>query len=116
MSVSLVLLQCLCFIVNCMCLQGFSSAMSGFVKLGLINTEPCPLLGHTASPVSWVWIYRPFSIQLIKCLFFFYENIYYKYKTIMIYTFICKWHFVLFTERASVQADWLVHVCEQQCL
>ncbi|XP_016117597.1 alpha-aminoadipic semialdehyde synthase, mitochondrial-like [Sinocyclocheilus grahami] len=33
--------------------RGFSSAMSGFVKLGLINTEPCPLLGHTASPVSW---------------------------------------------------------------
>uniref|UniRef100_A0A8C2CYB0 Aminoadipate-semialdehyde synthase n=1 Tax=Cyprinus carpio TaxID=7962 RepID=A0A8C2CYB0_CYPCA len=36
--------------------RGFSSAMSGFVKLGLINTEPCPLLGHTASPVSWVWL------------------------------------------------------------
>uniref|UniRef100_A0A8C1VJ00 Aminoadipate-semialdehyde synthase n=1 Tax=Cyprinus carpio TaxID=7962 RepID=A0A8C1VJ00_CYPCA len=34
--------------------RGFSSAMSGFVKLGLINTEPCPLLGHTASPVSWL--------------------------------------------------------------
>ncbi|XP_026094901.1 alpha-aminoadipic semialdehyde synthase, mitochondrial [Carassius auratus] len=33
--------------------RGFSSAMSGFVKLGLISTEPCPLLGHTASPVSW---------------------------------------------------------------
>ncbi|XP_051978790.1 alpha-aminoadipic semialdehyde synthase, mitochondrial-like isoform X2 [Xyrauchen texanus] len=33
--------------------KGFSSAMSGFVKLGLINTEPCPLLGHTASPISW---------------------------------------------------------------
>lgn len=33
--------------------KGFSSAMSGFVKLGLINTEPCPLLGHTASPLSW---------------------------------------------------------------
>lgn len=33
--------------------KGFSSAMSGFVKLGLINTEPCPLLDHTASPVSW---------------------------------------------------------------
>uniref|UniRef100_A0A671Q9H0 Alpha-aminoadipic semialdehyde synthase, mitochondrial-like n=1 Tax=Sinocyclocheilus anshuiensis TaxID=1608454 RepID=A0A671Q9H0_9TELE len=34
--------------------RGFSSAMNGFVKLGLINTEPCPLLGHTASPVSWL--------------------------------------------------------------
>uniref|UniRef100_A0A8C1QDP3 Aminoadipate-semialdehyde synthase n=1 Tax=Cyprinus carpio TaxID=7962 RepID=A0A8C1QDP3_CYPCA len=50
--------------------RGFSSAMSGFVKLGLINTEPCPQLGHTASPVSWVWIYGPFSIQLIKWRFF----------------------------------------------
>ncbi|TRY55438.1 hypothetical protein DNTS_003809 [Danionella cerebrum] len=33
--------------------KGFSSSMSGFVKLGLISTEPCPLLGHTSSPVSW---------------------------------------------------------------
>lgn len=44
-------------VICCMCLQGFSSAMSGFVKLGLINTEPCPLLGHTASPLSWVSIW-----------------------------------------------------------
>uniref|UniRef100_A0A8C1FAQ8 Aminoadipate-semialdehyde synthase n=2 Tax=Cyprinus carpio TaxID=7962 RepID=A0A8C1FAQ8_CYPCA len=47
--------------------RGFSSAMSGFVKLGLINTEPCPLLGHTASPVSWVWVYGSFFIILMKC-------------------------------------------------
>ncbi|XP_030622605.1 alpha-aminoadipic semialdehyde synthase, mitochondrial [Chanos chanos] len=33
--------------------RGFSSAMSGFVKLGLINTEPCPRLDHTAATVSW---------------------------------------------------------------
>ncbi|XP_041964997.1 alpha-aminoadipic semialdehyde synthase, mitochondrial [Alosa sapidissima] len=33
--------------------RGFSRAMSGFVKLGLINTEPCPMLHHTAVPVSW---------------------------------------------------------------
>uniref|UniRef100_A0A673AZP7 Uncharacterized protein n=1 Tax=Sphaeramia orbicularis TaxID=375764 RepID=A0A673AZP7_9TELE len=29
--------------------QGFSSAMSGFVKLGLINSEPCPFHEH----ISW---------------------------------------------------------------
>ncbi|KAJ8351053.1 hypothetical protein AAFF_G00158460, partial [Aldrovandia affinis] len=29
--------------------KGFSSAMSGFVKLGLINTEPCPMLDPTAA-------------------------------------------------------------------
>ncbi|KAE8296677.1 Alpha-aminoadipic semialdehyde synthase, mitochondrial LKR/SDH Lysine ketoglutarate reductase [Larimichthys crocea] len=28
---------------------GFSKAMSGFVKLGLINTEPCPILNHFIS-------------------------------------------------------------------
>ncbi|XP_042563399.1 alpha-aminoadipic semialdehyde synthase, mitochondrial isoform X2 [Clupea harengus] len=33
--------------------KGFSRAMSGFVKLGLINTEPCPVLHPTAVPVSW---------------------------------------------------------------
>ncbi|XP_066525161.1 alpha-aminoadipic semialdehyde synthase, mitochondrial isoform X2 [Hoplias malabaricus] len=33
--------------------KGFSSAMLGFVKLGLINTDPCPMLECTASPVSW---------------------------------------------------------------
>ncbi|XP_053334917.1 alpha-aminoadipic semialdehyde synthase, mitochondrial [Clarias gariepinus] len=33
--------------------KGFSRAMSSFVKLGLINTEPCPALEHTADPVSW---------------------------------------------------------------
>uniref|UniRef100_A0A4W4GWA8 Saccharopine dehydrogenase (NAD(+), L-glutamate-forming) n=1 Tax=Electrophorus electricus TaxID=8005 RepID=A0A4W4GWA8_ELEEL len=34
--------------------KGFSSAMSGFVKLGLINTDPCPMLEQAGSPVSWV--------------------------------------------------------------
>ncbi|KAF4081396.1 hypothetical protein AMELA_G00160900 [Ameiurus melas] len=33
--------------------KGFSRAMSSFVKLGLINPEPCPMLEHTADPVSW---------------------------------------------------------------
>uniref|UniRef100_A0A8C9RGZ6 Alpha-aminoadipic semialdehyde synthase, mitochondrial n=1 Tax=Scleropages formosus TaxID=113540 RepID=A0A8C9RGZ6_SCLFO len=33
--------------------KGFCNAMSGFVKLGLVNTEPCPMLSSTASPVSW---------------------------------------------------------------
>lgn len=33
--------------------RGFSSAMSAFVKLGLISSEPCPMLHHTAAPVSW---------------------------------------------------------------
>ncbi|KAM6926547.1 alpha-aminoadipic semialdehyde synthase, mitochondrial [Lycodopsis pacificus] len=33
--------------------KGFSKAMSGFVKLGLINSEPCPILKPTSCPVSW---------------------------------------------------------------
>uniref|UniRef100_A0A8D3DVG7 Alpha-aminoadipic semialdehyde synthase, mitochondrial n=1 Tax=Scophthalmus maximus TaxID=52904 RepID=A0A8D3DVG7_SCOMX len=33
--------------------KGFSKAMSGFVKLGLINSEPSPILQPTSSPVSW---------------------------------------------------------------
>ncbi|XP_019934960.2 alpha-aminoadipic semialdehyde synthase, mitochondrial [Paralichthys olivaceus] len=33
--------------------KGFTKAMSGFVKLGLINSEPCPMLQPTSSPVSW---------------------------------------------------------------
>lgn len=33
--------------------KGFSNAMSGFVKLGLINTEPCPMLAAGAAPVTW---------------------------------------------------------------
>ncbi|XP_070827469.1 alpha-aminoadipic semialdehyde synthase, mitochondrial [Chaetodon trifascialis] len=33
--------------------KGFCTAMSGFVKLGLIDSEPCPMLHHSASPVSW---------------------------------------------------------------
>ncbi|XP_051917277.1 alpha-aminoadipic semialdehyde synthase, mitochondrial [Hippocampus zosterae] len=33
--------------------KGFSRAMRGFVKVGLINGEPCPLLASTSSPVTW---------------------------------------------------------------
>uniref|UniRef100_A0A665TQ18 Alpha-aminoadipic semialdehyde synthase, mitochondrial n=1 Tax=Echeneis naucrates TaxID=173247 RepID=A0A665TQ18_ECHNA len=33
--------------------KGFTKAMSGFVKLGLINSDPCPILQPTSSPVSW---------------------------------------------------------------
>lgn len=33
--------------------KGFTKAMTGFVKLGLINSEPCPVLLPTSSPVSW---------------------------------------------------------------
>ncbi|XP_023811207.1 alpha-aminoadipic semialdehyde synthase, mitochondrial isoform X4 [Oryzias latipes] len=33
--------------------KGFSQAMSGFLKLGLINTEPCPFLQSASSPISW---------------------------------------------------------------
>ncbi|KAK2842766.1 hypothetical protein Q5P01_012966 [Channa striata] len=33
--------------------QGFSKAMSSFIKLGLINNEPCPTLQTSSSPVSW---------------------------------------------------------------
>ncbi|XP_043981576.1 alpha-aminoadipic semialdehyde synthase, mitochondrial [Gambusia affinis] len=33
--------------------KGFSKAMGGFVKLGLINTEPNPVLQHPTSTISW---------------------------------------------------------------
>uniref|UniRef100_A0A3P8TFR4 Alpha-aminoadipic semialdehyde synthase, mitochondrial n=1 Tax=Amphiprion percula TaxID=161767 RepID=A0A3P8TFR4_AMPPE len=33
--------------------KGFSKAMSGFVKLGLINSEPSPILQSTSAPISW---------------------------------------------------------------
>uniref|UniRef100_A0A8D0DBY0 Aminoadipate-semialdehyde synthase n=1 Tax=Sander lucioperca TaxID=283035 RepID=A0A8D0DBY0_SANLU len=33
--------------------KGFTKAMTGFVKLGLINSEPCPILQPTSCPVSW---------------------------------------------------------------
>lgn len=33
--------------------KGFAKAMSGFVKLGLINGDPCPLLAVDAPVVSW---------------------------------------------------------------
>lgn len=50
---------------SCSVPQGFSKAMSGFVKLGLINSEPCPILHHTSSPVSWVRTSAedPFSVK-----------------------------------------------------
>uniref|UniRef100_A0AAX7VQ84 Saccharopine dehydrogenase (NAD(+), L-glutamate-forming) n=1 Tax=Astatotilapia calliptera TaxID=8154 RepID=A0AAX7VQ84_ASTCA len=41
--------------------KGFSKAMSGFIKLGLINSDPSPILQHTSSPVSWVR--TSFSVQ-----------------------------------------------------
>nr|DBA31242.1 TPA: hypothetical protein GDO54_007120 [Pyxicephalus adspersus] len=33
--------------------KGFAKAMSGFVKLGLINADPCPLLAMDAPVVTW---------------------------------------------------------------
>ncbi|XP_022066877.1 alpha-aminoadipic semialdehyde synthase, mitochondrial [Acanthochromis polyacanthus] len=33
--------------------KGFSKAMSGFVKLGLINSEPSLILQSTSAPISW---------------------------------------------------------------
>lgn len=53
--------QCLCGSFP----QGFSSAVSSFIKLGLINTEPCPMLEHTADPVSWVHLNLLIYIETI---------------------------------------------------
>ncbi|XP_069085998.1 alpha-aminoadipic semialdehyde synthase, mitochondrial [Pleurodeles waltl] len=33
--------------------KGFCKAMSGFVKLGLINADPCPMLGANAPSITW---------------------------------------------------------------
>ncbi|XP_034983008.1 alpha-aminoadipic semialdehyde synthase, mitochondrial [Zootoca vivipara] len=33
--------------------RGFSKAIGGFVKLGLINSEPCPMLSATAASITW---------------------------------------------------------------
>ncbi|KAM4748119.1 alpha-aminoadipic semialdehyde synthase, mitochondrial [Rhinophrynus dorsalis] len=33
--------------------KGFAKAMSGFVKLGLISTDPCPLLAVGAPVITW---------------------------------------------------------------
>ncbi|KAJ0069781.1 hypothetical protein NL108_014334, partial [Boleophthalmus pectinirostris] len=33
--------------------KGFSKAMSGFVKLGLIDSQPCPLLEQNSVAVTW---------------------------------------------------------------
>uniref|UniRef100_A0A670YAZ8 Alpha-aminoadipic semialdehyde synthase, mitochondrial n=1 Tax=Pseudonaja textilis TaxID=8673 RepID=A0A670YAZ8_PSETE len=32
---------------------GYCKAIEGFVKLGLINSEPCPMLSATTPPVKW---------------------------------------------------------------
>uniref|UniRef100_A0A4W6DSN0 Aminoadipate-semialdehyde synthase n=1 Tax=Lates calcarifer TaxID=8187 RepID=A0A4W6DSN0_LATCA len=42
--------------------KGFSKAMSGFVRLGLINSEPCPILQPTSSPVSWFYKNKLFGM------------------------------------------------------
>uniref|UniRef100_A0A672H556 Uncharacterized protein n=1 Tax=Salarias fasciatus TaxID=181472 RepID=A0A672H556_SALFA len=34
--------------------KGFSKTMSGFIRLGLIDSKPSPVLQHSSSPVSWV--------------------------------------------------------------
>ncbi|XP_060633718.2 alpha-aminoadipic semialdehyde synthase, mitochondrial [Anolis sagrei] len=33
--------------------RGYAKAISGFVKLGLINPEPCPMLSATAPSINW---------------------------------------------------------------
>ncbi|KAJ6656201.1 hypothetical protein lerEdw1_004032 [Lerista edwardsae] len=33
--------------------RGFTKAVGGFVKLGLINPEPCPILSATAPSINW---------------------------------------------------------------
>ncbi|KAG2459880.1 alpha-aminoadipic semialdehyde synthase, mitochondrial [Polypterus senegalus] len=33
--------------------KGYATAISGFVKLGMINSNPCPMLHPGASPVTW---------------------------------------------------------------
>ncbi|XP_074840212.1 alpha-aminoadipic semialdehyde synthase, mitochondrial isoform X2 [Carettochelys insculpta] len=33
--------------------KGFSKAMGSFVKLGLINSDPCPLLSSTSPHITW---------------------------------------------------------------
>nr|XP_006122637.2 alpha-aminoadipic semialdehyde synthase, mitochondrial [Pelodiscus sinensis] len=33
--------------------KGYSKAVQGFVKLGLINSDPYPLLSSTAPPITW---------------------------------------------------------------
>lgn len=51
--------------------QGFSKAMSGFVKLGLINAEPSPILKQTSAHVSWVrsLVLLPLLIPSSSCCF-----------------------------------------------
>nr|XP_006011556.1 PREDICTED: alpha-aminoadipic semialdehyde synthase, mitochondrial isoform X1 [Latimeria chalumnae] len=33
--------------------KGFSATVNGFIKLGMINTEPCDLLSSNAPPITW---------------------------------------------------------------
>uniref|UniRef100_A0A8C5WXJ7 Aminoadipate-semialdehyde synthase n=1 Tax=Laticauda laticaudata TaxID=8630 RepID=A0A8C5WXJ7_LATLA len=42
---------------------GYCKAIEGFVKLGLINPEPCPMLSATTPPVKWV-IYKMYCFKL----------------------------------------------------
>ncbi|MBN3277144.1 AASS protein, partial [Polyodon spathula] len=51
--------------------KGFSTAMSGFVKLGLINTEPCPMLAAGAAPVTWGFKGRRLYVKLLFISFLF---------------------------------------------
>uniref|UniRef100_A0A3P8UP07 Aminoadipate-semialdehyde synthase n=1 Tax=Cynoglossus semilaevis TaxID=244447 RepID=A0A3P8UP07_CYNSE len=52
--------------------KGFSKAMSSFVKLGLINSEPCPSLQPTSSPVSWLLMLLSEGYSIVRfCLFLF---------------------------------------------
>uniref|UniRef100_A0A6Q2Z665 Aminoadipate-semialdehyde synthase n=1 Tax=Esox lucius TaxID=8010 RepID=A0A6Q2Z665_ESOLU len=49
--------------------SGFSKAMSGFVKLGLINTDSCPMLKETSAPVSWVRMTLMNRFVISLCIF-----------------------------------------------
>uniref|UniRef100_A0AAR2KGY8 Saccharopine dehydrogenase (NAD(+), L-glutamate-forming) n=1 Tax=Pygocentrus nattereri TaxID=42514 RepID=A0AAR2KGY8_PYGNA len=70
--------------------KGFSSAMSSFIKLGLINTDPCPMLEQTASPVSWCFVSCPDSLKeivlsllliTIFCFFFFFVFVFKSFRS-----------------------------------
>uniref|UniRef100_A0A8C5SR31 Aminoadipate-semialdehyde synthase n=1 Tax=Laticauda laticaudata TaxID=8630 RepID=A0A8C5SR31_LATLA len=45
---------------------GYCKAIEGFVKLGLINPEPCPMLSATTPPVKWVIILLLPSHRIIR--------------------------------------------------
>uniref|UniRef100_A0A672H4U3 Uncharacterized protein n=1 Tax=Salarias fasciatus TaxID=181472 RepID=A0A672H4U3_SALFA len=46
--------------------KGFSKTMSGFIRLGLIDSKPSPVLQHSSSPVSWVRPAPPLCTALIR--------------------------------------------------